>query len=123
MSNFNQHEPNESLYDETQDASIERTVALIEEEIETLQSTLADANARRWSASPVPRPYDPAADRSGSGEGPSDPTAAAALDPRRLAVSETVQSAREVLLLTLYKVRGTRLGVERAIDRYDGEDA
>lgn len=108
----------ESVYDDSRDVTMERLTRLIEEELAAMQGLLSEAQERQWLASPAPRP---AHDGSSSSERPPDPTADAALDPRRLAVRETVLDAKEVLYLTLYKVRGVRRGIRRALDYYDGD--
>ena len=93
---------------------------LIEEEAEALLARIPDAMERMWTTSPVPRPRDEEATRS-VGSRPSDPTSEVALDPRRMAVRDSVLRSRDALRDAAVALRGVRLAMERNIKWYDGE--
>lgn len=90
------------------------------EEAGVILSLYPDATARQWSASPVPRPREDTPQRSSGGR-PSDPTADAVLDARRLEVREAVVTAERSLHLAALALRSARRTMERAIARFDGE--
>jgi hypothetical protein len=95
-------------------------VRLIEEEIRSMHDLIDEAAARQWEASPVPKPREDTTERSSGGR-PSDPTADTALDARRLAVRATLLAAEPVLRDAAVALRGSRLALARAIDRFDGD--
>lgn len=103
-----------------EDFDLEVLVRLVREEVEALTEALPAALARQWEASPVPRPREDTTERA-TGERPSDPTASTALDPRRIAVRETVLRAEEALRGAAVTVRGVRRGLEIAVARFDGD--
>lgn len=101
-----------------------RTRALVEMiriETEALSRILPEAQERQWDASPVPRPREDTPQRT-TGDRPSDPTADVALDPRRLRLRETVDRADSALYDAAVRLVAVRQAMERAIDRFDGED-
>lgn len=102
------------------DPTLARLVALVEQEAKELRAVLPDALERQWDASPVPRPRNDTT-RKASGIR-RDPTADTALDPRRLAVRDTVIRAQRVLTDAAIALRGTRRAVERAVARFDGNE-
>lgn len=99
---------------------VDRLVRLIEGEIRLMQDEIGEAEARQWEASPVPKPREDTTQRSSGGR-PSDPTADTALDPRRLAVRETLLAVEPVLRDAAVALRGSRLALSRAVARFDGE--
>lgn len=99
---------------------LDALVRIIREETEALIAVLPDATARQWSPSPVPKPREDTSQRA-SGDRPPNPTADTVLDARRLAVRETVLRSERALREVAVSVRGTRLAVERAVARFDGE--
>lgn len=107
---------------DVRDMPLDRLIRLIWEETEAMQETLPDALARQWEQSPSPRPLDSGGGSSASGE-KADPTADVALDPRRLQVREAVGAAEAALRNTVITMRGSRLAIERAVERFDGGGA
>ncbi|WP_166139587.1 DUF7169 domain-containing protein [Nocardioides ochotonae] len=95
-------------------------VAAVRTETDALAALLPDAAARQWSASPVPRPREDTTERATGGPA-SDPTADTVLDPRRLAVRDTVARSRQVLRETVDRVHAVRVAMTLAVDRYDGD--
>lgn len=102
------------------DASLDLLVRLLEEEIAALRAALAEATDRQWTPSAVPKPRVDTTERS-KGGGPADPTADTALDGRRLGVREAVLAATPVVREAAIAVMGSRIALERATDRFDGE--
>lgn len=100
---------------------LDALVDLIRQETDALLDVLPEATARQWSLSPVPKPREDTPQRA-SGDRPADPTGDTVLDPRRLAVRETVARSERVLRDAAIALRGTRLAMERAVARFDGED-
>lgn len=112
-------DPLAPLFDEERDLQLEAMLDLLHGEVSTLETLLPDALARQWSASPVPKPREDTAQRASGGR--PNPTADIVLDDRRLAVRESVERSRRALRDAAVAVRGTRLALERAISRFDGE--
>lgn len=107
-------------YLDPETTDIAEYVRLIEEEAARLIESLPSALERQWTTSPVPRPREEEERRS-IGDLPSDPTADVALDPRRLAVRDTVLRSRFALRDAAVALRGVRLAMERNLAWYDGE--
>lgn len=101
-------------------AELDTLLALLKKEAEALTHAIPEATARQWEASVVPRPREDTSQRASGGI--PNPTADTALDPRRLAVRETVVRAGSALRDAAVTVRGSRLALERAVARFDGED-
>lgn len=105
----------------TGDPRLDRLARMIREEAEKLIATLPDALARQWTQSPVPKPREDTPQRS-SGDRPSDPTADAVLDARRLDVRATVVRSERVLRDSAVALVGVRRALEEAVARFDGEE-
>lgn len=102
------------------DADLEALAALVVEESRRLAGMLPDALASQWSASPIPKPRDDTTERSKGA--PSDPTAAVALDGRRLRLRAQVIESERVLRDAAIAVVGVRRGLERTLGAWHGED-
>lgn len=107
--------------DERLDASLEAMVQIIRQETDALAELLPDAVIRQWTTSPALKPREDTTER-GSGAY-SDPTGDAALDDRRLQVRAFVRDAEALLRETAARTQGVRLGLERAVDRWNGSKA
>ena len=94
-------------------------VRIIEEEVQRLKEAMPAAAERQWTTSPVPRARDEET-RGAVGDRHSDPTADVAIDPRRLAVRDSVLRSRLALREAAVTLRGVRLAMERSLDWYDG---
>lgn len=110
----------ETVTDLNPEQTIETFTRIIEEEAAALAVLLPDAVERQWTTSPVPRPRDEES-RGVVGAEHSDPTADVALDPRRMAVRETVLRSRLALRDAAVALRGVRVAMERNLRWYDGE--
>lgn len=97
-----------------------RPEEVIRAELEILLEALSHAEDRRWDPSPMPRPREDTSQRA-IGGAPSDPTADTVLDARRLAVSDAVSRAENVLAYAAKSLRERREALELAVRRYDGE--
>ena len=106
----------------TPDARVTALLRIIEEEISAVSVTLPLAYARQWEASPIPKPREDTAERSSGGR-PANPTLDTVLDPQRLAVRDAVVRVEKILRDTAVALRGSRLGIERVVARFDGEGA
>lgn len=100
---------------------VDEAARLIREESLALIRALPPALDRQWSPSPAPRPYEDTSQRT-TGDRPSDPTGDTVLDPRRLAVRESVTNAERMLARAVVGLRLARLQVEKAVARFDGDD-
>ena len=108
------------MHDLNPDHDIETFTRLIADEAERLAALVPSAVERQWTTSPVPRPRDEEARRT-VGDDHSDPTSSVALDPRRMAVRESVLRSRAALREAAVTLRGVRLATERNLRWYDGE--
>ncbi|WNN93693.1 hypothetical protein SEA_CALLINALLBARBZ_43 [Arthrobacter phage CallinAllBarbz] len=92
---------------------------------ELLAATLAvsraldAAEAVQWEKSPIPSPREDTSSRSSGGY--SNPTADITLDPRRLAVRESVKLAEEVAATAARELTSRARSVLDAVDRWQGE--
>lgn len=100
---------------------LEAMVYIVRQETDALAEVLPDALIRQWSTSPALKPREDTTERASGAH--SDPTGDAALDDRRLQVRAFVREAEALLRDTAARTRGVRLGLERAVDRWNGEKA
>lgn len=116
-----QQDPRNDPSNEPLDEVLERMVQIVRQEADALAEILPDAISRQWSTSPALKPREDTTERSSGAY--SDPTGDTALDDRRLEVRAFVREAEGVLRETAARTRGVRLGLERAIDRWNGSKA
>jgi hypothetical protein len=91
-----------------------------EREAKRLVGLLDDAYSVQFDPPRAPRlPDDPGIRAKG---GHSDPTANAALDPRRLTVRSELRTARRHLREAAALLRGSSAALERALDAWGGFD-
>ncbi len=113
------HEPNAALFEDPTEATLERLAEIVREECDALGLTIPAAASAQWTPSPIPKPRDDTAERAKGGHG--DPTPDVVLDGRRLALRAQVLRSETVLRDALVAVRGVRVGLERALSRWEGE--
>lgn len=107
--------------EDSRDVRLDLLARMIREETDALLAEAVPAAlARQWSASPIPQPRQDTHERVTGDR--SDPTADVALDLRRLAVRDAVERVAVVLRDAAVSVRGSRLALERAVARFDGEE-
>jgi hypothetical protein len=88
------------------------------EEILVLASVLRAAEAIQWSPSLTPKPREDTSERASGGHG--DPTLAAVVDDRRLAVREAVDETHASLVEQLALLRSLSARTQLTIDEWNG---
>lgn len=111
----------ESSDDKVERETAELYVGMIRDEAAHVLDLYADTFDRQWEKSLVPRPRDTEG-RKATAERP-DPTADAALDPRRMILRTTVLNSQDALRDAAVTLRGVRRALEKALDRFDGASA
>lgn len=86
----------------------------------TTVQLLAEAQAVQWDAAPVPRPSGDTSERAKGGP-PNDPTAAVALDERRLAVRDAVDQGAFALAASTAALRAARERLAGALNFWAGD--
>lgn len=105
--------------------SLEDRLTTFIDQITTEATLLADVLDRvisvRWDRSPAT--LGPS-DRLGVSvhDGPADPTADVATDPNRLYLTTVLKRAEKPLRAALVGIRGTRRGLELALERWAGPE-
>ena len=103
----------DTIEDEVEAAPIENLLGLVRAEADLLADSLDIARSVQWEA-PRPLPTE-------NGQ-PANPTADVATDAERLALRLQIIRSERLLREAVISLRGVRLGLDRALKPYGGED-